>query len=340
MSLNLPSQLLLQQELPEQALLINPPQDDLAHELPNTWTVANTSFAVTKAFKQREFELASITSLPSKKFDDIIIYLPKAKARLSLFVDYASACLNDNGQVWFVGENKGGIKSLAKSLKDRFETIDKMTSGKHSAIVSASNAINPKAFDINNYYVSQENDLGLTLQALPGVFSQEKLDKGTAVLLNNLPRKIKGRILDFGCGAGTIATYISQHRDYEELELIDDDILAVHSAQKNLESNKTPLAEAYLSNGFEKVEDRYNWIVSNPPFHQGVRTNYNVTEAFLKEAKEHLKLSGKLLLVANEFLNYEVILRDHFKTITEVNKENGYKVILCDGIRRPKPGTI
>ncbi len=80
--------------------------------------------------------------------------------------------------------------------------------------------------------------------------------------------------------------------------------------------------------------------MSNPPFHQGVRTDYNVTEAFLKEAKEHLKLSGKLLLVANEFLNYEVILRDHFKTITEVKKENGFKVILCDGIRRPKPGSI
>jgi len=340
MSLNLPSQLLLQQELPEQALLINPPQDDLAYELPKGWTIACTSYAVSQSYQRQDFALANITVQPSDKFEDIVIYLPKAKARLTYLVDYASACLTDNGQIWFVGENKGGIKSLAKTLKNQFEQIDKMTSGKHSAIVSATKAINPKAFDVNNYYTSQENDLGLTLQALPGVFSQEKLDKGTAVLLNNLPRKIKGRILDFGCGAGTIATYISQHREYEELELLDDDILAIHSAQKNIEENKTPLAEAYLSNGFEKIEDRYNWIVSNPPFHQGIRTDYNVTEAFLKEAKEHLKLSGKLLLVANEFLNYEVILREHFKTVSEVKKENGFKVILCDGIRRPKPGAI
>jgi 16S rRNA (guanine1207-N2)-methyltransferase len=340
MSLNLPSQLLLQQELPEQALLVNPPQDDLAYELPKGWTIACTSYAVSQSYQRQEFTLASITQQPTEKFEDIIIYLPKAKARLSYLVDYASACLTKTGQIWFVGENKGGIKSLSKSLKDQFTQIDKLTSGKHSAIVSASGVISPKAFDVNNYYVSQENELGLSLQALPGVFSQEKLDKGTAVLLNNLPRKIKGRILDFGCGAGSIATYISQHREYEELELIDDDILAIHSAQKNIEKNKTPLAEAFLSNGFEKMEERYNWIVSNPPFHQGIKTDYNVTEAFLKEAKEHLKLSGKLLLVANEFLNYEVILRNHFKTVSEVKKENGFKVILCEGIKRLKAGAI
>ncbi len=336
MSLNLPSQLLLQQELSEQTLLINPPLDDLAQHAPKSWNVACLSFAVAQNFKQQGFELADICSQPSKKFPHIIIYMSKAKARLSFLLDYARASLKDDGEIWIVGENKGGIKSLAKQLKSDYQQVDKMTSGKHSAIVSACGALEQKTFDINNYFSEQKNELGLSLKALPGVFSQENLDKGTAVLLKSLPRKVKGRVLDFGCGAGVIGAYISQNREVEEIELIDDDILAIKSAQSNIEHNKIAYSEAFLSNGFESIEERYNWIVSNPPFHQGIKTDYNVTENFLKQAKEYLKLSGKLLLVANEFLNYEVILREHFKTVSEIAKENGFKVLQCEGIRRIK----
>ncbi len=337
MSLLPPSQLLLQQELSDNTLLINPPMDDLAQEIPSSWHIANFSSAVTERFKQQGFTLEDICKTPEKKFSHIIIYLPKAKARLQYLLDYACACLEADGDIWFIGENKGGIKSLAKQLKNNFEVSDKMTSGKHSAIVSVSRPLSEKTFDINNYYVEHKNELGLSLKALPGVFSQDKLDKGTAVLLKNLPRKVKGRVLDFGCGAGIIGAYVSQNREFEELELIDDDVLAVRSAQKNIEDNKMELTECYLSDGFSKVEEEcFHWIISNPPFHQGVRTNYNVTEAFLTKAKDHLKLSGKLVIVANEFLNYEVILREHFNGVTQIAKENGFKVIQCEGIRRKR----
>ena len=334
MSLNLPSQLLLQQDLPEQALLINPPQDDLGLGLPESWSVASFSFAVHQQYENAGFQMESILQVPEQKFDAIYIFLPKAKARLQYILDYATQSLTDDGELFFVGENKGGIKSLGKNLKKQFSYVEKMTSGKHSAIICASTPSVETQFHLDEYFSDHENPLDLDLQALPGVFSQDKLDKGTKVLLNNLPRKIKGRILDFGCGAGTIGIYLSQHRELEELELIDDDMLAVYSAQKNIERNKVPYTEAFLSNGLNEVEDRYNWIISNPPFHQGVKTHYNVTETFLKQAKNYLKLSGKLLIVANEFLNYEVILREHFKSVTNLVTENGFKVIQCEGIMR------
>ena len=337
MSLSLPSQLLLQQDLPDQALLINPPRDDLAHELhmPN-WHIASFSYAVDQDFRQQDYECIALTQTPKQSYSLIVIYLPKAKPRIKFALDFAMSALTEDGEIWFVGENKGGIKSLSKNLKDDFASIDKMAMGKHSAIVRAQSPQHKPEFSLESYFIEHENEHGLSLRSLPGVFSQEKLDKGTQVLLNNLPRKIKGRILDFGCGTGTIAAYISKNREYEELELIDDDFLAVKSAQVNIESNKIEFAEAFASDGFSEIEDRYNWIISNPPFHQGIKTDYNVTETFLKQAKEYLKLSGKLLIVANEFLNYEVILRQHFKGVTTIAKENGFKVIQCEGIMRSK----
>lgn len=338
MSLALPSQLLLQQDLPEQALLINPPLDDLASNIPNDWTIASFSHTVNNVYQKSGFVTQSVTELPSGQFDSIYIYLPKAKARLKYIIDYANNCLAKNGDIFFIGENKGGIKSLAKNIKNDYEKVDKLTSGKHSAIVAASSPINIAKFNLDNFYSEQKNELGLSLNALPGVFSQDSLDKGTQVLLDNLPRKIKGRILDFGCGAGIIGSYISKNCEFEEIEMLDDDLLAVKSCQKNIEDNKTAYTECYASNGLEKAnkEERYTWIISNPPFHQGVKTNYNVTETFLKQAKDYLKLSGKLLIVANEFLNYEVTLKEHFKGVNVLKNERGFKVIQCEGIMRKK----
>lgn len=338
MSLALPSQLLLQQDLPEQALLINPPQDDLSSNIPSEWTVASFSHAVNTVYERSGFKTLPVTELPSDKFDTIYIYLPKAKARLKYIIDYACNCLAQDGEIFFIGENKGGIKSLAKSIKDDFEKVDKLTSGKHSAIVAAVNPTTIPEFKLDNYYEVQKNELGLNLKALPGVFSQDHIDKGTQVLLDNLPRKIKGRILDFGCGAGVIGAYVSQNCEFEEIEMLDDDYLAVKSCQKNIEDNKIELTECVASNGLEKAdqEERYTWIISNPPFHQGVKTNYNVTDAFLRQVKDYLKLSGKLLIVANEFLNYESILKESFKGVTVLKNERGYKVIQCEGIMRKK----
>lgn len=340
MSLSLPSQLLLQQLsqdlVSDNVLLINPPSDDLFLGIPKTWVVASFSFGTAQAYGSQGFKLMDISQSPDQQFDQVIIFLPKAKQRIKYVAHFAQGALNDDAEIWFVGENKGGIKSLAKNLKKDFEQADKIATGKHSAVVSCSKPLNDKPFNPTDYYSTQQNELGLEMKALPGVFSQEKLDKGTQVLLDNLPRKIKGRILDFGCGAGVIGSYISQHREFEEIEMIDDDILAIKSAQKNVEANQIPLTEAYLSNGLDNVEDRYNWIISNPPFHQGVKTEYNVTETFLREVKGYLKLSGKLCIVFNEFLNYETILRQHFKGVNEVAKQNGFKVVVCEGIMKTK----
>lgn len=335
MSLSLPSQLLLQQDLEANTLLINPPQDDLVSHIDPSWTVLNFSYAGSQRFANRGCAQADFKTPPHNAFDHIIVYLPKAKARLTYILDYAMNALSEEGEIWFVGENKGGIKSVPKRLKEQFKVVSKMASGKHSGIIAVQHPLDDVApFNFDDYFIQQQSDLGFTINALPGVFSQEKLDKGTELLLQYLPRKLKGRILDFGCGAGVIGSYIAKNFEFDEIEMIDDDVFAVLSTQKNIEDNKIPYTECYLSNGLGEVEDRYNWIVSNPPFHQGIKTEYSVTERFLAEAKEHLKLSGKLLIVANEFLSYEVILKEHFKTVTEVVREKGFKVILCEGIMR------
>ncbi|MDE1082344.1 methyltransferase, partial [Klebsiella pneumoniae] len=42
--------------------------------------------------------------------------------------------------------------------------------------------------------------------SIPGVFNHGELDAGTKMLLENAPNVKSGQVLDFGCGAGLIAT--------------------------------------------------------------------------------------------------------------------------------------
>jgi len=63
-------------------------------------------------------------------------------------------------------------------------------------------------------------------------------------------------------------------------------------------------ARAVPCDGWHGLDGPYRQVVTNPPFHRGVRTAYDVTEAFIDGLPPHLEGGGELVLVANAFLDY------------------------------------
>ena len=77
---------------------------------------------------------------------------------------------------------------------------------------------------------------------------------------------------------------------------------------------------------YPKLKQRYDFVISNPPFHQGVKTHYGATEQFLGEIKQNLAIKASITIVANSFLKYVPIMEKAIgKTKTLVSKEG-----LCD----------
>ena len=71
-----------------------------------------------------------------------------------------------------------------------------------------------------------------------GVFSKEKLDFGTRVLLENVPLEVfKGKVLDVGCGYGTIDIILGKIVDASFLG-VDVNRRALHLAEMNKKENK------------------------------------------------------------------------------------------------------
>ncbi|MBE3672199.1 16S rRNA (guanine1207-N2)-methyltransferase [Pseudoalteromonas paragorgicola KMM 3548] len=105
----------------------------------------------------------------------------------------------------------------------------------------------------------------------------------------------------------------------------DVSALATYATQQTLKLNNIN-GEALLSDGLKSINGKFDLIISNPPFHTGIATDYTVAETFLANAKQHLTKLGKLNIVANSFLKYPPILETQFESYQTVFKNNKFAV--------------
>ncbi|MCL4122779.1 UNVERIFIED_CONTAM: hypothetical protein GTU68_001245 [Idotea baltica] len=179
--------------------------------------------------------------------------------------------------------------------------------------------------DVTQYYTLPYNNDSITIATLPGVFSYGRLDKGSALLLNNLTGLPSGHLLDFGCGAGVIGSVLKKHYPSSHITLLDVDAFAVASSHLTLEANELT-ADVICGDGITSAPAHLNAIITNPPFHQGIHTDYRATEQLLRDASNHLKRQGELRLVANNFLKYAPLIENQIGPCSVLEQKQGFKV--------------
>lgn len=264
-----------------------------------------------------------------QSYDRIIIDLPKAKSLTQMLLSLAASLISDDGKILVVGENKGGIKSMPKLLEAAELTGQKLVSACHSALWQAKGHVH-QPFDLEQWW-HQYPVADLQIWALPGVFSQQKLDLGSQVLLSQLG-DVKGKVYDFGCGCGVLGLSLLKTTPGIDLLMSDDSLLACMSATRSAEENELS-ASILCRDGLVDKQTGFDWIISNPPFHQGRSTHYDVARDFLTRAPRLLRLSGQIAIVANQFLAYEPILENGFLEQQELTREQGFKVLWA---KKPK----
>ena len=345
MSLTNPSQVLLRNaELltAKSPLFINMPEDGfidayLGLNQQAKISCYNTNYSDYMALKSKhQTKTPSINNLFSStyqskiKHDLVILLFPKSKAELAFTLATIAPYLAENSKVLLVGEKKGGIQSTPKLTQHFLNNCQKVDTARHCWLFAGivQNEQLSKVFNLVDWFKKYEITIGnikLTITSLPGVFSQQKLDVGTSLLLQNLPENIKGEILDFGCGAGVISCFIGKKHPDSILSLLDVSALALTSAEKTLSLNGLQ-ATVFPSNSLDNVEGKYRYVVSNPPFHQGVNTHYQATEDFLSGINKYMKNKGIVTIVANSFLRYQSIMQQHIGNTETRIKAQGFTV--------------
>ncbi len=177
--------------------------------------------------------------------------------------------------------------------------------------------IKPFNININGYKFSFNTD--------NGVFSKGELDFGTSLLIKNVLKiDISGDILDLGCGYGAIGITIAKLTD-SNVTMSDVNRRAIHLTKMNAKKNNVDV-NIIESDGYENIDDNYDYVISNPPIRVGKKKLYEL----ILNTKNHLKVNGKLIIVIRKEQGALSLIKDMSKDydINVLDKEKGFFIIL------------
>jgi 16S rRNA (guanine1207-N2)-methyltransferase len=164
----------------------------------------------------------------------------------------------------------------------------------------------------------------------PGVFAWDRIDPGSALLAEQLPRALSGRAADLGCGFGYLAVELLERcRGIAALDLYEAESRALDLARHNVAAFESRVALGYhwhdVTSG---LPNRYDVIVTNPPFHTHARADRpDIGRSFVTAAFESLNRGGQLWLVANRHLPYEIAFEQAFGEARTITQRHGFKVM-------------
>ncbi|MFN8371439.1 MAG: class I SAM-dependent methyltransferase [Anaerolineae bacterium] len=264
-------------------------------------------------------------------YDVAFMLNPKGRAYASLLITAAQRALKPGGRLFFCGAKAEGAQAIATDAGDIFATApitvrvkahQRLSAvRKHDDAGTPQPLPQPAAFDCE----------GLTCYTLPGVFSREGVDAGTAMLLSTLDESACAgkRVLDVGCGSGVLGM-LAAKCGAAQVELSDVSLLALDCARQGVNTNGLDaVCVVIASDLYSALADdaRYDLILSNPPFHAGHSVDTAAAEALIGGARERLAQGGALRLVANRFLAYNKVMQKVFSKVNVVTEDTRYWVL-------------
>lgn len=128
-----------------------------------------------------------------------------------------------------------------------------------------------------------------------GIFSPEKLDEGSLMLLDYIDFKADDNSIDLGCGYGVLGMTASRECPNGQHLLIDKDFVAVEYAKINCQKNGLTNATVQLSNGFYHVDKslKFSLVMSNLPAKASKEQHY----LYLLDAYNAMQTGGRFYVV-------------------------------------------
>lgn len=227
-------------------------------------------------------------------------------------------------ELLIVGENRSGVNSVEKMLAP-YGDIVKIDAARRCSLYHFVLKKQP-IFVANSYWKHYHTD-EVEVFALPAVFSSTGLDDGTKLLLSTFSAagNISGTVLDLGCGAGVIGATLKKRFPQVQLTMSDIHAMAIASSERTLAENQLS-GKVCNSDVFSDLPQKFDLIVSNPPFHDGINTAYRAVGTLICEAKKHLSRGGELRIVANSHLPYPDLIDQEFGCHQVLAKTTKFKV--------------
>ncbi|MEM9010517.1 MAG: methyltransferase [Pseudomonadota bacterium] len=283
---------------------------------------AQRRFSVHQALKD---EGAEVVTRPEGPFAAAVVF-PERSAAASLGLVAEAAARAAGGRLIVTGPKSAGIEPLLAKVAAEVPELGRLAKAHGKAAWFDLPSRRPAELDAWAAAVAPAPVID-GFVAAPGMFSADGPDPGSAALAIHLDARIKGRVAELGAGWGWLSAQIAECAPgMESLDVIEDDAAALDAARTNLADPRARFHWADVTT-LKRPGDGYDWIVMNPPFHQGREADPGLGQAFIAAAARLLGPRGRLLMVANRHLPYEATLRARFAEIDLREQDRRYKIV-------------
>jgi 16S rRNA (guanine1207-N2)-methyltransferase len=281
----------------------------------------------------------------SSDWDSVLLKIPKERRYARALLVAAWGALKPGGQLLLAGPTKAGAKAVIKDAERLFDNATTLGYRSHQRVAvcirgeSLTNPL-PKEFQQpgiapgTKYFIQVDRrEFSLKMETHPGIFSWQELDEGTSLLLDHLTIEPGCRVWDVGCGYGVVGIYAALS-GAAFVSMSDINLIAVDYAKRNVGSihldNRIEIFAAdTLAHPQHSHDDRlrYDLIISNPAFHQGRPVDKSMADKLIRQTPQYLTSRGRLLIVANLFLNYQKFMRTYYSHVSTIAATSKFQVI-------------
>lgn len=264
----------------------------------------------------------------------VIYRISKERPVVHHILNEAWRVLAPGGELLLSGLKQEGIKTYIEKAAVLFGNTQSRKVGmaylgtalKHHA-APAPQALDSKQYsDLRLIETSQ-----LDFYSKPGLFGWDKIDQGSAFLVEQLPRILLGAgrppksLLDLGCGYGYL-TMMTRDLALERRVATDNNAAALLAITKNAEHFGLQI-EVVADDSASQLAPGFDLILCNPPFHQGFSVDGALTDKFLRQTRRLLSPQGMAVFVVNQFIPLERAAQKYFPVIDTVGRNPSFKLI-------------
>ena len=311
-------------------------------------TAKNITLISNRVDIARDAEAAGIPSyfndfdfsdFPPNHFDALLFRISKERASSHHVINQAAVLLKPEGKLLLSGEKNEGIKTYVKQACQLFG--DKANTQKNGISYLASISLysaDAKPLEDKNYPRLRPITVPLPMDAdrqyvsKPGIFGWNKIDRGSAFLIDHLPEflsrydKTPRSLLDLGCGYGYLSCEASRH-PFTSITATDNNAAALAATKENLAQLSQPDFQVTAADAGDHLNQLFDTILCNPPFHQGFTVDDDLSIKFLYNSKRLLSSAGQALFVVNSFIPLEYKAKQYFEQVNTLANNGAFKLV-------------
>jgi len=276
-------------------------------------------------FANGYFDVVALSAVPDATNDAVFEMIDRAQPKLR------------HGAMLYVGAKASrGAKGLMRKLTDAIGPAkvvarangDWLMRAERSPIIPAQDGGAPREHLIEEEIRGRK----YRFRTGAGVFSHDRLDPGTRLLIETMELRPAHSVIDVGCGYGAIGIVAAHLASVGRIVMVDCDARAFEYALANVRShhlsharkNGRPRVEVILGDRFDAVPgERFDRVVSHPPVHAGS----DVLFPLVDDAYRHLRVHGRLCLAVVRY----TAVRKHITKVfgnCRIASESGRHVVL------------